>query len=191
MEGTTITGNRAVGAGAAGGGLSRNFSSGIKIRNSTISGNTSDGDGGGIYLSGSFDAVAIVSSTIAFNSAGSGHQGGGIFFTPGANTSLALRNTIVADNVADGGGADVAGPMTSRGYNLIQDPRGAVITGDETGNIYGQDPLLGPLQDNGGPTPTHALGDGSPAIGAGDPARYPRSTGRDPRAGGGHRGLPD
>jgi hypothetical protein len=60
--------------------------------------------------------------------------------------------------------------MTSQGYNLIQDRSGAIITGDETGNIYGQDPLLGPLQDNGGPTPTHALLDGSPAIGAGDPA---------------------
>jgi adhesin HecA-like repeat protein len=170
LEGTTITGNRAVGSGAAGGGLSRDFSSAIKIRNSTISGNTSDGDGGGIYLGGSFDPVSIVSSTIAFNSAGSGHQGGGIFFAPGASTSLALHNTIVADNAAEGGGVDVAGPMTSQGYNLIEDPRGAVITGDETGNIYGQDPLLGPLQDNGGPTPTRALLDGSPAKGAGDPA---------------------
>ena len=32
------------------------------------------------------------------------------------------------------------------------------------------DPLLGPLQNNGGPTDTQALGAGSPAIDAGDPA---------------------
>ncbi|HAM73009.1 MAG TPA: hypothetical protein DCM86_15330 [Verrucomicrobiales bacterium] len=44
-----------------------------------------------------------------------------------------------------------------------------VITGDTTGNIYGKDPLLGPLQNNAGPTFTHALLPGSPAIDAGDP----------------------
>ena len=44
---------------------------------------------------------------------------------------------------------------------------GCTITGDLTGNITGQDPLLGPLQNNGGPTETHALLPDSPAIDAG------------------------
>ena len=58
--------------------------------------------------------------------------------------------------------------MTSQGHNLVQDPSGCFITGDLTGNITGQDPLLGPLADNGGPTFTHVLLAGSPAIDSGD-----------------------
>lgn len=58
--------------------------------------------------------------------------------------------------------------MTSYGYILIQDTSGCTITGDETGNIYGKEPLLGPLADHGGYTLTHALLDGSPAIDTAD-----------------------
>ncbi len=58
--------------------------------------------------------------------------------------------------------------MLSDGYNLIQNTNACTITGNTTGNIYGIDPLLGPLQDNGGPTFTHALLPGSPAIDAGN-----------------------
>jgi hypothetical protein len=46
---------------------------------------------------------------------------------------------------------------------------GCNIVGDATGNLLGVDPLLGPLQNNGGPTLTHALLGGSPAIAAGNP----------------------
>ena len=44
------------------------------------------------------------------------------------------------------------------------------MSGDTTGNITGQDPALGPLADNDGPTPTHALLAGSPAIDHGNAA---------------------
>ena len=65
---------------------------------------------------------------------------------------------------------DCAGPLLSRGYNLIQ-TRGAdcTVTGDLTG-VIGGDPLLAPLAFNGGPTRTHLLGVRSPARDAGNPA---------------------
>jgi len=50
---------------------------------------------------------------------------------------------------------DCLGPLTSRGYNLIKNALGCPIFGDLTGNLIGSDPLLGPLQNNGGPTQTH------------------------------------
>lgn len=57
-------------------------------------------------------------------------------------------------------------PAASVGFSLIENATGAAITA--TGpNVIGQDPKLGPLADNGGPTPTEALLDGSPALDAG------------------------
>jgi len=57
--------------------------------------------------------------------------------------------------------------LNSQGYNLIGDTTGTVILGITTGNLLDIDPLLGPLQNNGGPTDTHALLPGSPALDAG------------------------
>ena len=71
----------------------------------------------------------------------------------------------MAGNQADSQDSpDVRGELISSGYNLIQSVNGFDVTGDLTGNIIGQDPRLGPLQDNGGPTWTHALLPDSPAI---------------------------
>jgi hypothetical protein len=61
--------------------------------------------------------------------------------------------------------------VTSLGYNLANDDGGGVLTGP--GDQIKTDPMLGPLQDNGGPTFTHALLPGSPAIDAGDPNFMP------------------
>ena len=55
-------------------------------------------------------------------------------------------------------------------YSLVTTTTNCFITGPQGGNIVGQDPLFGPLQYNGGPTQTHALLPGSPAIDAGAPA---------------------
>jgi hypothetical protein len=84
---------------------------------------------------------------------------------------LDAKNTIISSNGS--GTNDCVGPLTSRGYNLIQSTNGSIISGDVTGNIYGLDPVLGPLQDNGGPTWTRAVLPGSPAIdqGTADGAR--------------------
>ena len=59
------------------------------------------------------------------------------------------------------------GTVTSYGYNVSSDDGGGYLNGP--GDQINTDPLLGPLQDNGGPTFTHALLPGSPAINAGDP----------------------
>src|SRR5205823_411806 len=53
------------------------------------------------------------------------------------------------------------------GYNLSNDNGSGFLIGP--GDQINTDPLLGPLQDNGGPTFTHALLPGSPAIDTGDP----------------------
>ena len=93
------------------------------------------------------------------------------------------QNTIIAGNAtmyepvddpfcfscptAAGDAPDFLGALTSQGYNLIGNTKDTVILGITTGNLLNLDPLLGPLQDNGGPTVTHALLPGSPAIDAG------------------------
>jgi hypothetical protein len=78
-----------------------------------------------------------------------------------------ISNTILnagasGENIFNNGGT-----VTSHGYNLSSDDGGGYLTGP--GDQINTDPLLGPLQDNGGPTLTHALLPGSPAINAGDP----------------------
>jgi hypothetical protein len=60
--------------------------------------------------------------------------------------------------------------LTAEGYNLIENTTGCTITGDTTGDVTGASASLGPLQNNGGQTLTHALQAASPAIDAGNPA---------------------
>jgi len=80
---------------------------------------------------------------------------------------VTLANTIIATNTAPTG-PDVFGPVTSLGYNLIGNSSGG--SGFVATDHLGENPLLGPLQNNGGPTATMALLPGSLAIGAGSVA---------------------
>jgi predicted outer membrane repeat protein len=96
-------------------------------------------------------------------SGNSASNGGGVYVD--ADGSLILKNILLAGGDAPTG-PDCSGTLTSYGYNLIQDTSSCMISGDQTGNIYGADPLLGPLADHGGFTLTHALLPGSPAIDA-------------------------
>jgi hypothetical protein len=81
----------------------------------------------------------------------------------------ALNTLIGTDELGD-----FAGTLNSQGYNLIGNLNtNMTIVGVTNGNIYGVDPLLGPLQNNGGLTATHALLTGSPAIDAGTRAGAP------------------
>ena len=85
---------------------------------------------------------------------------------------LQIGNTILnrgdsGDNIHSFGVVTV----TSLGYNLSSDDAGGFLTGP--GDQINTDPVLGPLQDNGGPTFTYALLPGSPAIDAGDPNFIP------------------
>ncbi len=165
IENSTISGNNAlVGAGI------RMTSGTVTITNTTISGNNASvGFGGGGMLVDAFGAVTVTfsNSTITGNSA---TNGGGIrILSEGPPPEIDLSNTILAGNTTTGSGPDCLGTITSQGHNLIQNTASCTIAGDTTGNITGQDPLLGSLADNGGPTQTHALRTGSPALGAGSP----------------------
>jgi len=141
------------------------------IVNSTISGNTADFDGGGIDNGGTLNLnnVTITNNTADSDGDGSG-DGGGIFDV--SLDTVNLKNTLIAGNTDTGGeGPDCWGPLNSQGYNLIEVlTPSCTIGGDTTGIIVGQDPWLGPLADNSGPTKTHDLLFWSPAIDAGNPA---------------------
>ena len=140
------------------------------IANSTLSGNSGP-LGGGIYndgLSGSA-TLMIVNSTLSGNSGGTGgiFNSGGV----GGNATLEIRDTILNAGAVGANIVNNSGTVTSLGYNLSSDDGGGFLTA--TGDQINTDPMLGPLQDNGGPTFTHALPCGSPAIDAGDPSFAP------------------
>lgn len=142
------------------------------IVNSTLSGNRATGHGGAILGNGpECGALRLRNVTVVGNVADSDGDGIGT----GGGLSLDLRgaflsNSILASNLAGGTGSDCRGTLTSEGHNLIQTLAGCALAGTTTGNLLGVDPGLAPLADNGGPTPTHALQPGSPALDAGDPA---------------------
>jgi hypothetical protein len=77
-------------------------------------------------------------------------------------------NTITANNT--GGDCASSGNINSLGHNLASDASCGFVG---PGDLNSVDPLLGPLANNGGPTPTMALGPGSPAIDAGDDTACP------------------
>ena len=172
ITGSTFSGNRVNNSTASGGGIFEQGGNVILV-NSTIHNNRA-GSGGGFSIVNGTMTGSITNSTITGNSAFFGiASGGGVSIANGSVVSMA--NTIVAGNVLEAGGTgpDIGGPLTSAGYNLIQDTSGATITGNATGNIYGVNPNLGPLQLNGGPTATRMPNAGSPVINAGDPAFAP------------------
>jgi CSLREA domain-containing protein len=147
---SAVSGNSA----SSGGGI-MNFGT-LTLTSSTVSSNTVAASGGGIHNGGG--TVTLNSSTISSNMLGS--AGGGISFNTG---TLTLKNTIVANN--QGAQCAVfAGSLTSAGHNMSSDGScGLTAPGDQPNT----DPQLGPLGDNGGPTQTHDLLPGSPAIDAG------------------------
>jgi CSLREA domain-containing protein len=160
IEGSTISGNDA----GRGGGVSL-LGGTTTIESSTIAGNEASNAGGGVYPYNS--TTTIESATIAGNSAT--FSGGGIY-SAHSPTDPTLANTIVAGNAAPsgpdlrGGGGDEFEPA----FSLIGSVAGAIINETVAGsNVTGQDPQLGPLADNGGPTATRAPALGSPAVDAG------------------------
>ena len=155
----------------------------LDLDNSTVSGNAASEIGGGVYDDGGAD-IALRSVTVANNTAGT--DGGGLAQGALATTrTYSFQNTLVGDNTASGQGDDCFGTFQSGGFNLIESTDGCTIVGDTDTNVTGQDPELGPLADNGGPTMTQALGDESPAVDAGqsafdvDQRGEPRDDGQD------------
>ena len=169
-----------------GGGIS-NGGSYLSVVNVTISGNSSAANGGGIAVVGG--AMDISNSTITRNSAQ--ELGGGIFQETGGHSPPLLSfdksivNSIVSGNHADVAGADFirievccdpVSPAPRLRHTIlgVAEPDFVPTSGmpDADGNLIGSadnplNAMLGPLSDNGGPTLTHALLPGSPAIDAG------------------------
>ena len=163
--GTTISNN--VTALRGGGGIYSAFGS-QNIVNSTISNNHAGARGGGIESVGGVGdgSVNLNNVTVTANSAGS--EGGGIFNL--TSKKVSFSNSILAGNSDGEGPSDCVGSLVSRGYNLVEaKPENCNFVIDN--DIVGEAPLLGSLADNGGPTKTHALSSGSPAIDAGNPAQ--------------------
>lgn len=151
-----------------------NIGSTLAMVNSTISNNTAPNGTGGLgggFCNGPNTMTTLRNVTITNNTAL--HAGGGIFQFGGG--SLNFGNTIVAANIAiEGDGHEIlfSSTMTSAGGNLIGDSLGdSTNTGGTIAYLptdkQNINPMLGPLQNNGGMTLTHFLLPGSPAIDAG------------------------
>jgi predicted outer membrane repeat protein len=175
IEDSTFSGND---AGSYGGGLHwhGHYDEGagvvLTVVNSTFSGNSAN-YGGGIHLEGG-GHVELLHSTITANTANDG--GGGIYvqFYDGDPSTILLDHLVIAGNDAPGGVdlggyADADNTVTLSNSLVGEGPEFTPIV-DGGNNEIGVDALLGPLQDNGGPTQTHLPLDGSPAIDTGDPA---------------------
>jgi len=183
INASTISGNGVAGdkGNAYGGGICASGS--VTINNSTLSGNGTncgnilqrcgDSAGGAIYNNG---ILVINNSTLSGNSASEWDQnflpqGGGIYNDGG---QVQLQNSILANNRVIQHGfhnvnqpSNCYGSATSNGYNLSDD---GTCPFHNSGDRNNTNPMLGPLQYNGGPTQTMALPSGSPAIDAGNPS---------------------
>ena len=154
LSNSEISGNSAQPGqnGGLGGGVHNGAT--LSVVNSTISSNMASGaiGFGGLYSTGMLD---ISFSTIANNTA-SNSSLGGIYDSPSTGKSSRLKSLVVSGNT--GGDCYLAPAVTIEGVNLSSDSTCAGFT------LATTDPQLAPLGNNGGPTQTHALLAGSPAI---------------------------
>lgn len=134
---------------------------GTVIRDSTITGNIALAQGGGLAILDAKGNTKIYASTITGNY-GYNLAGQGI---ASAGGTVTLGSSIVANNYSRVDDEDLAGTFYSD-HSLIKTP-GAYALVSGPGNILGQDPLLGPLRDNGGPTLTMLPATTSPVIDTG------------------------
>jgi VCBS repeat-containing protein len=168
---STFVRNDASGAAGRGGAIAIGPGGSASVTNSTVSGNfagtttNSQSVGGGIYNAG---ILHLIHATVVNNAARFAGPGGGVW-TGVTSAGVKVRNSIIALNGQPGSNApDVSGAFASEGGNVVGNSTGSggwqgvdLVGNFVTGVI---DPLIGPLQDNGGKTQTHALLPGSPAI---------------------------
>jgi CSLREA domain-containing protein len=174
IKNCAITGNTAF----DGGGIYK-LGPALVVMNSTISGNFSTRSGAGIFAStgSGVNATSLFNVTITGNTANSDNAGvgiGGGVANDASNSTLNFQNSIIAGNstvVVTGGGNllsfdDCSGTISSLTNNIMQNVNSSYCT--VTGPVTIADPNLGPLQDNGGSTFTHAPQSGSPVIDSGN-----------------------
>jgi CSLREA domain-containing protein len=161
LTGSTVSGNISAGPG---GGIIVQGTGMMRLNNSTVSGNNG-AIGGGIFNDSS-TVLSLTNATITGNSGGGGN---------GISTAApaTVGNSIIAGN-GGVGAPDINGPFNSLGHNLVGNADGGSgfsATGDQVGTTASPiNPSLGVLANNGGPTATHALLAGSPALDAGNNA---------------------
>jgi hypothetical protein len=155
MTGTSITNNKS----HYGGGIWIGHAAIGNLTNVTIANNTAD-QGGGVWVAGQVSGL-FLNVTLANNNTTPGGYAPGIFGgngSPDGGPVLAVENTIVL------GGGCKDHPIGAMGANIQFPDMGAPCT---SGSATVVDPMLGALQDNGGPTKTMLPAAGSPAIGKG------------------------
>jgi subtilisin family serine protease len=170
VSGSTISNNSATGNGGGVTFWGTAAGSTGTIVNATVSGNSASHSGG--IRAANAGQLTIINSTITDNHAAD--QGGGIARV--GWSYLTLQNSIVAGNTASNGFPDIvswnSGEVTANSsHNLIGDVGNSGLS-TSTNIVIGAsgNPGLAPLSNYGGPTKTHALLDGSPAIDSGDDA---------------------
>jgi predicted outer membrane repeat protein len=167
VNNSTISGNSAANGG---GGIYNTSFDGLattRVLNSTISGNSilaPNGQGGAIYNDGSYSTnsplVVVLNCTMSGNSSPSA---GGIYNNAiSGRATLNIGSTILKKGASGANILNDAGTVTSLGYNLSSDNGGGLLTAST--DQINTDAKLGPLQNNGGPTFTHALSLDSPAL---------------------------
>lgn len=163
MTNSTISGNSA----SDSGGVYNGDGSTFTLTNSTISGNTSSSHAGGVETTAG-STFTMTNSTITGNRASS--DGGGVFHH---GDILTLTRTLVSGNTASTGSEiSASGTVTANDFNLFGHDNDAGVVGFSPGVTdlvpsVAINAILDPLlSDNGGPTLTHALVPGSPAIDA-------------------------
>ena len=163
LEGVTVSSSHTL-AGDGGGIFADNST--LNITNSTVTGNTTPNHGAGITVFGG--TTNITNSTVTAN-----HNQTGLLGGIAAFGTVNLRSSIVAGNTNDSivdTSPNLGGLITSLGYNVIGSlgtpPNNTIYPAHPTDQVGVTDAQLnlGPLQNNGGPTPTHAPGAGSVAI---------------------------
>jgi predicted outer membrane repeat protein len=155
---STFSNNASEGNNGGYGGAIFAYAGTVTVTNSTFSRNSATTSGGAVYSDGG--TVQISNSTFGSNPETIG-SGGAL---SNAGGSVLIQNSIVA-NSANGG--NCAGTITSGGYNLSSD---STCQFNSRGDLDSKNPKLGALNNNGGPTQTMALQNGSPALDAGNPA---------------------
>ena len=165
LKNSILTNNTAAGRGGA------IYNAGtLSLSTDTISGNkitktTSTYGGGGLYNASG--TATLVNVTIANNTANSASGSGGNIRQAGG--TLSTKNTLIASAVS---GGNCAGTIASQGFNLSTDNT-CSSSFNKAGDLNNAAILIGPLQDNGGWTFTHALTTNSPAIDHGTNAGCP------------------
>jgi hypothetical protein len=166
IDGSTVSGNTTVGVNDLegwGDGAGVYNVGPMTITNSTLSNNNSTRSGGAVS---NHAPLTIRHSTLSGNNA---FEGGTIANYNGG--TVQIGNTALKVSTSSPSISNISGTITSNGYNLINDNGGGFLTA--TGDQTNTEPMLGPLQNNGGPTLTHELLTGSPAIDTGNPSFTP------------------